>query len=145
LGAGKTGLGMMPGHWHELLGIEGDMLPEPSGLVAGIEGLDSFSRAAAERIAGQAGVKPDALYAMAGILGKAVPNAPEDHEGLLREGAARLKEYQSGSVPSGLDPELDRLTMLAADAVAEGLFDRAAMINEQAKARAGEGPFVASA
>lgn len=117
-------------------GIEGDMLGERRRLLVSIDGLDSFGRGEVERVADQEGVKLDAVFAMAGVLGKTGPKDPQESEKLLREGAERLKEYQSEPLPSGLDAELDRLTALAADAMAEGLFDSAAAVNEQAKARA---------
>lgn len=119
-------------------GAEGEILSERRELLVTIADLDDFGRDQVERVAGQAGVAMDAIYAMAEVLDKRGSKDPVENEKLLREGAERLKQLQAEPLPAGIDPELDRLTALAADAMAEGLFDAAASINEQAKARARE-------
>ena len=119
-------------------GLEGEMLTERRQLLVTIADLDDFGRGQVERVASQTGVAMDAVYAMAEVLAESGPKDPTKAEKLLREGAERLKEFQAEPVPAGIDPQLDRLTALAADAMAEGLFDSAAAINERAKARARE-------
>jgi uncharacterized caspase-like protein len=116
--------------------IEGDRLAERRHLLVTIADLDGFGREEVERVAGQTGVKLDGVYAMAGVLAKGGQRDPAESEKLLREGAEKLKAFQAEPAPSGIDAELDRLTADAGDAMAEGLFDTAARINEQAKARA---------
>lgn len=119
-------------------GPEGEMLTERRELLVTIADLDSFDREQVERVADQADVALDAVYAMAEVLDRKNPTDPVRNEKLLAEGAERLKAYQAKPAPSGIDAELDRLIALASDAVAEGLFDSAASLSERAKARARE-------
>jgi len=119
-------------------GARGTMLGERRRLLVTIAGLDGFARDQVERVASQAGVGMDAIYAMANTLAASGGADPQAVEKQLREGAERLKQIEAEPVPSSGDATLDSLTALAADAMAEGLFDAAAAINEQAKARARE-------
>ncbi|MGE3306581.1 MAG: caspase family protein [Rhizobiaceae bacterium] len=119
-------------------GTEGRAISERRHLLVTIADLDSFGRDQVELVARQAGVGMDAVYAMADVLAAGGPKDPQELEKQLREGADRLKQVEATPLPASADAELDRLTAQAADAMAEGLLETAAAINEEAKARARE-------
>ncbi len=85
------------------------------------------------------GVPMDALFAMLGALGADVPEDPDQLKKLLDEQAERVRSLLSErEALTASDPEIARLSKLAADAVAEGALSAALGFHDRAKARIGE-------
>ncbi|MEO6014004.1 MAG: caspase family protein [Devosia sp.] len=105
-------------------------------LLLTIAGTTPATRSYVEALAGEEAVPLDALYGMLNVLGINA-TASEDIEGLLKTGAARLKELMATrSVAVKSDPELERLSKLAASAEDEGAIALALKYRDQASLRA---------
>ncbi|HWA18696.1 MAG TPA: caspase family protein, partial [Devosia sp.] len=119
--------------------VEGDeaaIKSERRKLLLSIADTPPTTRGYVEALAGQEQVPLDALYGMLGVLGVKTDDGG-DIESQLKTGAERLKELLSeraGSAKS--DPELERLSTLAAEAEAEGAIALALKYRDEASARA---------
>ena len=106
-------------------------------LLLTIAGTPEETRGYVEALAGQEDVPLDALYGMLNVLGVKVTDAGGDIEQQLQRGAERLKELiVQRSTAVKADPELERLSSLAASAEEEGAIALALQYRDQASARA---------
>jgi uncharacterized caspase-like protein len=120
--------------------VEGDeaaIKGERRKLLLSIAETPATTRGYVEALAGQEQVPLDALYGMLGVLGVKTDDAGGDIEKQLRTGAERLKELLSERAGSAkADPELERLSKLAAEAEAEGAIALALKYRDKASVRA---------
>jgi uncharacterized caspase-like protein len=117
-------------------GEEGDILRERRDLLLTIADLPDADRRQIETVAGDAGVPMDALYGMLKALGADTPKDPAELEKLLRTQTERLKAMMADQTAlSNADPEIQRLSKLADEAIGEGALKTAIALNERAKAR----------
>lgn len=108
-------------------------------LLLTIAGTPEETRKYVEALAGQEEVPLDALYGMLNVLGVKANAAAGDIEEQLKAGAERLKQLlaeRAGNAKS--DPELERLSGLAAKAEQEGAIALALQYRDQASMRADE-------
>jgi len=117
-------------------GEEGDILRERRRLLITIADLPGAKRKQIETVAADGGVPMDALYGMLRVLGADTPEDPAELDRLLRSQADRLKEIMAERAALGsADPEIQRLSKLADEAVSEGALETAIALNERAKVR----------
>lgn len=117
-------------------GPEGTILSERRRLLLTIAELPDIDRLQVERVAVSGGVPMDAVFAILGAMGAEAPEDPVALDRLLRTQAANLRDMMAfRAVLTSADPELTRLSNLAALAVSEGALSAAIDLNEQAKAR----------
>jgi len=119
-------------------GAEGDILTERRSLLLTIAALPANDRRQIETIASTDGVPMDGLYAMLAALGADAPKDPAELDRLMRSQAERLKTMLGDQAAlKSDDPEIGRLTKLAAQAIGEGALTTAIKLFDQAKARVG--------
>ena len=117
-------------------GEEGEILSERRQLLITIADLPDTKRSRVQAIAAERDVPMDALYGMLKQLGANNPTIPPEIDRLLREQTERIKEMIADRAAlTGPDPEIQRLTRLADEAVAQGALQTAVAINQRAKAR----------
>ena len=117
-------------------GAEGDILRERRKLLLTIARLGGQTRTQVETIARSGDVPMDTLFGLLRALGAEAPSDPAELDKLLRgrtEELRRLLAERSAMTTS--DPEIARLSKLAAEAVAEGAIDTALAIHEDIKRR----------
>ena len=120
-------------------GAEGDILRERRQLLVTIAALPDIERRQVEAVARDASVPMDAVYGMLRALGEEAPKDPAELERLLRQQTAKIAEMRrERAVVAGSDPEILRLSELAALAISEGALETAIGLHEQAKARVHE-------
>lgn len=84
----------------------------------------------------EGGVPMDALFAMLNAVGADMPTDPEAIGRLLQEQSVRLKAIiAERETMTSADPELQRLSALAGDAVLEGALESAISLHQRAKTR----------
>jgi len=106
-------------------------------LLLTIAGTPEETRKYVEALAGQEEVPLDALYGMLNVLGVKANAAAGDLEEQLKAGAERLKQLLADRAGNAkADPELERLSGLAAKAEEEGAIALALQYRDQASARA---------
>lgn len=117
-------------------GEEGDILNERRRLLLTIAALPDAERRQVESVARDGGVPMDAVYGMLRALGKDAPKDPAELDRLLREQTAKIAEMRKERAAiTSSDPEILRLSELAAKAISEGALETAIGLHEQAKAR----------
>lgn len=117
-------------------GEAGDLLRERRRLLLTIADLPDPKRRQVERIAAAGGVPMDAVYGMLRALGADIPDEPAALEKVLTAQTARLRQMLAERAAlTETDPEIRRLSELAAAAIDEGALDTALALNERAKAR----------
>ncbi len=120
-------------------GAEGEILAERRQLLLSISTLPEPRRRQVEAVAGQGGVPMDALYAMLNALGQDVPEDPAELARLLEEQTRSVRELMSArETLASADAEVERLSALAREAVAEGALAAARRYLDEAKERVGE-------
>jgi uncharacterized caspase-like protein len=116
-----------------------DILTERRQLLLTIAALPDVHRRRVETMAAQGGVPMDALYGMLRALGADTPNDPAELDKLLQDQAEKLKEIMAERASlASPDPEIQRLSKLAEEALAEGALDANVKFREAAKARFAE-------
>lgn len=122
-----------------LAGAEGEILGERRRLLLTIAALPDVERRQVERVAGAGGVPMDALFAMLSALGANTADDPARLESMLHQQAGRLREIMSERAAlTATDPEIVRLSSLAATALDEGALHASLRLQEEAKARVEE-------
>jgi uncharacterized caspase-like protein len=117
-------------------GDEGRILAERRQVLLTISGLDGFTRRQVEGAARVAGVPMDALYGLLRALGAEMPKDPAALDRLLAEQTARLKDILAArDVLVSPDAEINRLSALAEEALANGALDANVQFREAARAR----------
>lgn len=117
-------------------GDEGEILSERRQLLITIADLPDADRRQIETVAASGKVPMDAVYGMLKALGADHPSDPAELDKLLRSQTDKLKELmEERATLQSADPEIQRLSKLADEAIAEGALKSALALNERAKAR----------